>query len=70
VALVRTDSEELIDFIIKIMMEFDDHFSLMIEAILSSEKSSATRATRRHITEHGILQADLYFPISAPEYTV
>jgi hypothetical protein len=38
-----------------------DFSTLKMEAISSSETSVGTRSTRRHITEHGILQMSAVF---------
>jgi hypothetical protein len=43
--------------------------TLMMEAILSSEKSVLTRATRRHIQEDGILLAMLSQLNFSPKYS-
>jgi hypothetical protein len=58
VALVRTEVlEESIGSIIRVAPSSLIRFALMMKAILSSETSVFTRATRRHIQEDGILHS-------------
>jgi hypothetical protein len=57
VALVRTDvSEERVAFIIN--PSSSNHYTMMMEAIYSSETSILTRATLRKIQEDGILHSN------------